>query len=88
MTAQNKQTFTPGPWRVSGNGNMELRLIATCLVCDNEIPIKESFKGKLFCSVKCLKETIKECEKQNGKGTCGYDMSDVAKRALTTKKGQ
>lgn len=52
---------------------MKILLINTCLVCDKEIP----FGNKMFCSFKCLRETKKQCEEQNGKGTCGYDKSDV-----------
>ncbi len=50
----------------------------SCLGCDNLIPIKKSMQGKMICSKECLKEIIKACEEQNGKGTCGYDMGDVA----------
>lgn len=50
-----------------------IQLSNKCLWCEEvNIPF-----DKMLCSKKCLKETIKACEDHNGKGTCGYDMSDV-----------
>lgn len=56
---------------------LSLHIIASCLQCEKEIPLSQNIKGKLFCSIKCLKDTIKSCEEQNGPGTCGYDKSEV-----------
>lgn len=52
---------------------MIIKIVNKCLNCG----IKSIPFDKMLCSIKCLKETIRQCEKQNGKGTCGYDKSDV-----------
>ena len=56
-----------------------INLVCGCLWCDKGIPIKQAIKGKLLCSVKCLSQLKKAIEKEHGKGSCGYDITEVAK---------
>lgn len=60
-----------------------IKIINRCLWCEKQIPFQ---LNKLLCSIKCLKEIVKSCEEQNGKGTCGYDKSDVILRPKLYKR--
>lgn len=54
-----------------------LKIVTSCLWCEKVMPWEAAHKSKMICSMKCLGDLNKAIEKQNGKGSSGYDKSDV-----------
>lgn len=45
------------PVRITG---VSITLIATCLWCEKEIPFNQNIKGRMLCSIKCLRDINKK----------------------------
>lgn len=61
---------------------MIIHVINYCLGCDF---VKIPF-NKMFCSVKCFNQSKNICEEQNGKGSFGFDSSDIWKKPELHKR--
>lgn len=60
---------------------MMLKIVNSCLSCDNKIPM-----NKMFCSKKCFNESKRQCESQNGSGSFGFDASDIWLKPVLHKR--